>query len=82
MEISGVIKEIEERTQPSGVTKFVVTIASPTMQIAFVEFRTRDLKNKLKHMKLGDRITCSVRFEGKISKHSRTKYNNIIAINL
>lgn len=77
MTITGTIESIEYRNT-TGHEKKVVTVIPDHRQKVFVEFRGFNM-DFLTPYKEGDEITVDVMLEGKVSKNSGIRYNNVVA---
>lgn len=80
--ITGRIEAIEPVQSSPGQIKYVVNIVSNDNQKAFVEFRSPQMIAILKPLKVDDQVIVSVKFDGKISKGSGVRFNNIVATSI
>lgn len=77
VELTGTVQDMEHTTI-GGHEKTVLTLATGFQQQAFIEFRG-NLINLLDGVKPDDEVKVSVKFQGKVSKSSGIRYNNLFA---
>jgi len=78
---AGFIHEIKDKLSPDGFNKKLVTLKLPERQKCFVEFRSKEVLQKLSGLKEDDRVEIEATLEGKYSKAGQ-HYNNIVAITI
>lgn len=80
MTITGTIQSIEYRNT-AGHEKKVVTLNGSKRQVAFVEFRGRNM-DMLDRVKENDEVDIDIDFEGQVSRKTGIQYNNLHAYGL
>ena len=73
--LTGIIEKIEE---DKSFSKMEVTLKQPNNKFAFVDFRG-DNRVWLETVQNGDTVQIAYELDGRISKASGTKFNNVIA---
>lgn len=76
--ITGKIDIIELATLGSNQKK-ILTLIPDSGELCWIEFRGSTIMKLLDDVKKGDRVEVAVKFEGKVSKSSGIRYNNLVA---
>ena len=80
MTIKGIIESIEI-DNANGHEKKVVTLSLGVWKNVFIEFRGQRM-NLLNNLKQDDAVAVNASFNGKISKSTGIRYNNIIGLEI
>ena len=79
--IQGQITQIDEVNNNFN-DKYVAVVKQTDNEDCFVEFRGKVMMNVLRPYRVGESVTISAFIEGKTSKFSGARYNNIVARNI
>ena len=77
--ISGKIESIETENQSTPLEKKVITITSSDNQKSFIEFRGPIMIKMLSNFQIGCNVIVPVKYEGKVSKNTGARFNNLVA---
>ena len=80
--ITGKIEKIEDGTTSSEHQKKIVTINSEDNQKSFIEFRGPIMIGLLDEFQENDTVIIPIKYDGKVSKGSGMRYNNLVAASI